>query len=142
MKKESIIFGIIGLVLGALAMMALASSAVNSQNTGMMRIMGIGVKDGVIQQAYQNTLTGKQTMGMGSSMDQMMGSMKDISGYDFDKAFINAMIVHHEGAIKMAEQASHKADHQEIKDLAVNIISAQTAEIEQMKKWKKDWMME
>lgn len=133
MKKESILFGIIGLVIGILIMMTFAANAVNSQNTGMMRMMGIGVK---------NMTSQNQEMGMGSSMDQMMGSMKDKSGYDFDKAFIDAMIVHHEGAIKMAQQTEHRAQHQEIKDLSRNIVIAQTAEIEQMKQWKKAWTME
>lgn len=133
MKKESILFGIIGLAIGALAMMALSVNAVNSQNTGVMKMMGIGVEN----------LESKNTgMGMGSSMNQMMGSINTKSGYDFDKAFIDAMIVHHEGAIKMAQQAEHRAKHQEIIDLSANIIAAQTAEIEQMKQWKKDWMME
>lgn len=140
MKKESILFGIIGLVLGGFIVMALASNAVNSQNTGLMRMMGIGVKNGVVEQDVNRD--GQQGMSMGSSMNDMMGSMNDISGYEFDKAFIDAMIIHHEGAIKMAEQARHKADHQEIKNLAENIISAQTAEIEQMRQWKKDWGME
>lgn len=133
MKKESVLFGIIGLVIGALAMMVLATNAVNSQNTGVMKMMGMGIK---------NIGSQNSGMGMGSSMNQMMGSMRDKSGYDFDKAFIDAMIVHHEGAIKMAEQAEHRAQHQEIKDLSKNIINAQTAEIEQMKQWKKTWVME
>jgi uncharacterized protein (DUF305 family) len=135
MSKESILFGVIGLVIGALGMMAIASNAVNSQNNSIMKMMGIGVEK-------MNTQNSDQGMGMNSSMDEMMGSMNNISGYEFDKAFINAMIVHHEGAIKMAEQAEHKAEHQEIKDLAKNIISAQTSEIDQMKQWKKSWMME
>jgi uncharacterized protein (DUF305 family) len=135
LKKESILFGLIGLVIGALGMMALAANAVNSQNTGMMKMMGMGVE----RMGNKNS---EQGMGMSSSMDDMMGSMDNISGYEFDKAFLNAMIVHHEGAIKMAEQAEHQAQHQEIKDLSKNIISAQTSEIEQMKQWKKNWMME
>ena len=138
MKKESILFGIIGLIVGALVMMALASNAVNSQNTGMMSIMGIRERGGTVIINQENTPPKNPTIGMNSSMDQMMGSMKDISGYNFDKAFIDSMIVHHEGAIKMAEQARHRAEHQEIKDLAENIITAQTGEIEQMKQWKKD----
>lgn len=113
--------------------MALAANAVNSQNIGAMRIMGIGVN---------NTGNQSQDMGMSSSMNQMMGSLEDKSGYDFDKAFIDAMIVHHEGAIKMAQQAEHRAQHQEIKDLSKNIINTQTTEIEQMKQWKESWMME
>ncbi len=127
MKKESILFGLIGLIIGVLGMMVFASNAVNTQNRGMMNMMGIGYGQG---------------MGMGSSMNEMRDSMNGLSGYDFDEAFINAMIVHHEGAIKMAEQAEHRAQHQEIIDLSKNIITAQTSEIEQMKQWKKSWMME
>ena len=118
---------IIGVLVGGLTMMVVASTAVNSQNATMMRFMGIGVSNG---------------MSMGSSMNQMMGSMDDKSGYDFDKAFIDAMIVHHEGAIKMAQQAEHRAQHKEIKELSNNIIRTQTAEIEQMQAWKKAWMMQ
>lgn len=118
---------VIGVLVGGLAMMVIAATAVNSQNATMMRFMGIGASGG---------------MSMGSSMNQMMGSMDDKSGYDFDKAFIDAMIIHHEGAIKMAQQAEHRAQHQEIKDLSKNIIRAQTTEIEQMQDWKKAWMME
>jgi len=140
MKRESVLYGVIGLVVGVLVMMAFAANAVNSRNTGIMRMMGIGARNGIVNQNEFGSQT--QGMGMGSSMDDMMGSIKDISGYNFDKAFLNAMIIHHEGAIKMAEQAKHKAEHQEIKDLAEKIISAQAAEIEQMKQWKKDWVME
>lgn len=142
MKKESVLFGIIGLTLGVLIMMALASNAVNSQNTGIMKMMGIGTRNGIGYLNQDDLNPQNQGMGMNSSMNQMMGSMKNISGYEFDKAFIDAMIVHHQGAIKMAEQASHKAQHQEIKDLAANIIKAQTAEIDQMRQWKKDWAMD
>lgn len=137
MKKESILFGLIGLVIGVLAMMAFATNAVNSQNTGVMRMMGISARNGL-----ESTPTQYKGMGMNSSMDQMMGSMSNLSGYEFDQAFINAMIVHHEGAIRMAEQAKHKAEHPELKTLAENIITAQTSEIEQMKQWKKNWLME
>jgi uncharacterized protein (DUF305 family) len=57
----------------------------------------------------------------------------------YDAAFIDAMIVHHEGAITMANQALEQAERQEIKDLANEIISAQEAEIEQMKAWRTAW---
>lgn len=127
MKRESILFGIIGLVIGVLVMMTINANAVSSQNEDIMRMIGINQGEG---------------MGMESSMRQMTGSMDDKYGYDFDKAFIDAMIVHHEAAVEMARQAEHRAQHQEIKDLSKNIINAQAAEIEQMEQWKKDWMME
>lgn len=138
MKKESILFGIIGLVTGGLLVMVVASNSVNSNNKTMMGMMGMGQMNKMMEERQDSD----GNMGMGSSMDDMMVSMKDYSGFEFDKAFINAMIVHHEGAIRMAEQARHKAEHQELKNLAENIINAQTSEIEQMKQWKRDWLME
>ena len=49
------------------------------------------------------------------------------------------MILHHEQAVEMSQYAATNAQHQEIKDLASAVISAQTIEIEQMKQWQKDW---
>jgi uncharacterized protein (DUF305 family) len=57
----------------------------------------------------------------------------------YDAAFIDAMIIHHEGAIVMANQALEQAERQEIKDLANAIIIAQEAEIAQMKEWRLAW---
>jgi uncharacterized protein (DUF305 family) len=86
-------------------------------------------------------LDGSMMMGgdMASMMAHMNASLEGKSGDTFDKAFIDEMIVHHEGAIDMAELALTNAKHQEIKDLAKDIISAQTKEIEQMKSWKNAW---
>jgi uncharacterized protein (DUF305 family) len=50
-----------------------------------------------------------------------------------DKAFIDAMVPHHQGAVDMAEVALENADHQEIRSLAEDIVSAQEAEIEELK---------
>ena len=61
------------------------------------------------------------------------------TGDDFDKAFIEMMIPHHQGAIEMAEEALESAKHQEIKDLATDIIEAQQREIDMMNEWYKSW---
>lgn len=86
---------------------------------------------------------GEGMMGDSMDMDSMMGHMMmgldGKTGDAFDEAFIDEMIVHHEGAVSMAEAALKSASHQEIKDMARAIIDAQTAEIEQMKQWKKSW---
>lgn len=77
-----------------------------------------------------------ETTGMG--MD--MGMMEVPEGAEpFDQRFIQAMIPHHEGAVMMAQDALQKAEHQEIKDLAQEIITAQEAEIAQMKTWLQEW---
>lgn len=48
---------------------------------------------------------------------------------DTDGAFIVEMIPHHESAVEMAEIAERRAEHEEVKDLAGEIVSSQTAEI-------------
>lgn len=73
------------------------------------------------------------------SMSAMNTELKGKSGDDFDKAFIEMMIEHHQGAIDMANAAKANAKHSEIKAMAADIISAQNREIEQMKDWQKQW---
>jgi uncharacterized protein (DUF305 family) len=60
----------------------------------------------------------------------------------FDKAFIDAMIPHHQMAIDAAEMAQQEAEHAEIKTLAASITSAQQTEIDQMKTWRAAWYPE
>jgi uncharacterized protein (DUF305 family) len=76
--------------------------------------------------------------GMGMMMDpQELADKKP-----FDKVFIDAMIPHHQSAIDMAQVAHEKSKVPAIKDLAHNIMSAQQAEIEQMKQWRNEWYPE
>ncbi|MEK9158054.1 MAG: DUF305 domain-containing protein [Patescibacteria group bacterium] len=53
--------------------------------------------------------------------------------------FIEQIIPHHEDAITMADLASTRAEHAEIKKLAINIKKTQSEEIAQMKSWYKEW---
>jgi uncharacterized protein (DUF305 family) len=53
---------------------------------------------------------------------------------DVDQTFAGMMIGHHVGAIRMAELAEAKADHDEVKQLAGDIITAQQREIDIMEK--------
>lgn len=93
--------------------------------------------------APKTDTTGMHVMEGGQMMqDSMEGMMADLDGKvgdEFDKAFLSGMIIHHEGAVEMAEAALQNARHQEIKTMANAIISAQTSEITQMKQWLKDW---
>ena len=57
----------------------------------------------------------------------------------FDKAFIEAMIPHHQSAIDAARAAESRAERAEIKELAQAIIADQTREIEQMEQWRQAW---
>ncbi|AVH62405.1 DUF305 domain-containing protein [Nostoc sp. 'Peltigera membranacea cyanobiont' N6] len=80
---------------------------------------------------------------MEMSSDQMKGMMmsQDLGAADaeFDLRFINAMIPHHEGAVKMGQDALSKSKRPEIKKLAQEIVKAQEIEIKEMQQWRKAW---
>ncbi len=61
------------------------------------------------------------------------------AGGPFDRAFIDAMIPHHESAIAAARVAQEQAQRPEIKELARAIIAEQQREIDQMKVWRQAW---
>jgi uncharacterized protein (DUF305 family) len=76
---------------------------------------------------------------MGMAMSGMVMGLDGKSGDLFDQAFLSGMIVHHQGAVAMAEAALKNAKRPEIKDLAQKIITAQEAEIAQMQAWQQTW---
>ncbi len=73
------------------------------------------------------------------SMMDMTESLGDKSGDDYDSAFISYMIQHHQSAIDMARLSAQNANHDEIKQLSEEIVSAQEKEINTMKQWQKNW---
>jgi uncharacterized protein (DUF305 family) len=76
------------------------------------------------------------------SMGMMMDPQQLANKEPFDKAFIDAMIPHHQSATYMAQVASEMSKIPEIKELAENIVSAQKREIEQMRRWREQWYPE
>lgn len=76
---------------------------------------------------------------MGHAMDQMTASLEGKTGDEFDRTFLQEMIVHHEGAVVMARQALSVSERQELRSLAEAIIEAQEGEIAQMQAWQAAW---
>lgn len=67
-------------------------------------------------------------------MDQSeMGQLEGASGAAFDRMFLEMMIKHHDGAVAESEREVAGGANQQAKDLATQIISGQTAEIERMR---------
>ena len=58
---------------------------------------------------------------------------------DYEKRFIDMMIPHHEGAIRSAKHALEQSNKPELKEMAKKAIEDQGKEIEQLKKWRKEW---
>lgn len=68
------------------------------------------------------------------------GSDSMAAGADFDRAFIDAMVPHHESAIEMAEAAKKAGLSQpELIEVADAILATQQEEIDQMKEWREEW---
>ncbi len=65
-----------------------------------------------------------------------MGMMSGVQG---DRTFIEMMIPHHEGAVKMADLILKRTKRPELRQLATAIKRDQTREIGQMKTWYKQW---
>ncbi|MER7576779.1 DUF305 domain-containing protein [Streptomyces sp. NPDC126514] len=61
-----------------------------------------------------------------------MKQLESSSGKAFDTAFLTMMIKHHEGAVTMAETEQAEGAYQPAKDMADQIITSQSAEIDQM----------
>ena len=75
-------------------------------------------------------------------MDEMNRTLKGRSGVEFEESFLRGMIVHHLGAIDMAEELLNQTDRPELVTLANEIISTQTEEVETMKGWLEEWFKE
>lgn len=72
-----------------------------------------------------------------SSGDSASGRLMENGKYS-DERFIDEMVPHHQGAVEMAEVALDNAEHEEIKQLSENIVSAQESEIEELKDIKQE----
>lgn len=72
-----------------------------------------------------------------------MGGKEDIkileNAADFDEAFIEGMIPHHQLAIMMAQMLRSGTNRFEMLTLANNIIESQSREITKMQGWYNNW---
>ncbi|MFE1315083.1 DUF305 domain-containing protein [Streptomyces sp. NPDC058755] len=69
----------------------------------------------------------------GMMSDDDMAALKKATGTDFDTKFLSLMVEHHQGAVEMAEAEKGKGQYGPAKGVADDIVSAQNAEIEEMK---------
>ncbi|MFC4011536.1 DUF305 domain-containing protein [Nonomuraea purpurea] len=68
----------------------------------------------------------------GMATPEQLESLKAAKGPDFDRLFLQLMINHHMGAIKMSEQVLTNGSHIRIEELAGDVSITQTAEIRRM----------
>ena len=81
--------------------------------------------------------------GMMSQSGMHMGGQEDMASLenatDFDKAFLEAMIPHHQLALMMVQMLESGSNRPEMLQLAKNITTSQSKEIQQMQAWYTQW---
>jgi uncharacterized protein (DUF305 family) len=101
-----------------------------------------GASAGFTGGANYGTMQGSSSMmGTSAPFAMMNGGMmgNGMMMGDVDRYFIEQMIPHHQDAINMADLALQKVQHAELKALAANMKSMQSAEIEKMRGWYANW---
>lgn len=129
----------------AMADMALASQAQAGPEVQALATQIKGAQDPEIAQmttlleswGQPLDMPGMEGMDDMEGMDGMMSAeemeaLAALSGAEFDAAWAAAMIVHHEGAVSMAQTVKAAGSNAEVLALADAIIAGQQAEIDQM----------
>jgi len=93
------------------------------------------------QAPHTTPTSAAQMQGMDhDGMDHSMAMDLGPADANYDLRFIDAMRLHHRGAIAMAKEAQQKSQRPEIKQLAKNIIAAQSREENQLlRQWRQAW---
>lgn len=107
----------------------------NSSHANMM-----GNQSMMPSNSDQGMMGNQSGQGMMAMHSMMTGDLEALRGAEnFDQEFIRQMIPHHQMAVMMAQMVSDTANKPEIRQIAQTIITTQTAEIEQMQQWQRDW---
>lgn len=119
----------------------LATAIIEGQ-TKEIQDMGVWYKDWFGKDVPQVS-TGMMGGGMMSSSGMHMGGQEDMTvlenAKDFDKAFLEAMIPHHQLALMMVRMLEAGSNRPEMLQLAKNITTSQSKEIQQMQAWYVQW---
>lgn len=103
--------------------------------TGFLQAWGAEVPDDTGMAGMDHSGTDHSGMSDRDGMmtPEQMEQMGTASGAAFDRMFLEMMIIHHEGAVRDAERELAEGVNAQARDLATQIIDAQTAEIAQMR---------
>jgi uncharacterized protein (DUF305 family) len=65
-------------------------------------------------------------------MDDALADLEALEGEEFEVAYVNQIIPHHQGALEMAQSVVDRAPHQEVRDAAARVIEDQQREIKEL----------
>jgi uncharacterized protein (DUF305 family) len=111
----------------------LAREIIAAQNAEIERMRGLDQR--LADAGVATRSLGMTAHEMGTHMDP--GALRRAE--PFDRAFLDMMIPHHEGAIRMAKLQLERGRNRTVKRLAEGIVDAQTNEIALMHQWRIQW---
>lgn len=119
---------------------ALTLAAIASTGGLLAACSSVSSHQSQVPNATQPHTGDMHNMQHGNGMDHSMTMDLGPADENYDLRFIDAMRLHHRGAIAMAKEAEQKTQRPEIKKLARNIIIAQNREEnELLRKWRQAW---
>jgi uncharacterized protein (DUF305 family) len=111
----------------------LSEAIISTQNTEIRQMQGLDQQ--LADAGIERRRLGLDAHAMGMHMDPSLLR----GAQPFDRAFLDMMIPHHEGAIRMAQRQLERGRNRTVKRLARSIVRAQTKEINQMHNWRIQW---
>ncbi|MFF0815462.1 DUF305 domain-containing protein [Rhodococcus sp. NPDC003318] len=99
------------------------------QMTGWLAAWGVPAMPG----GTDHSMPGGMTVHDGMMSSEQMTALENSSGTEFDHAWLEMMIAHHQGAVDSSRQIQAEGVDEQVRALAGQIIAAQQAEIEQMR---------
>ena len=133
MKNNVLVIGLLTLIIGLFIGYTLAPRA--TMNTEMVSEMHEEMNKNAGH--TEELISGDGSMQ--HAMEEMMLGFRGKTGKEFEKAFLEMMVVHHIGAIEMAEQLLKETARPELVKMGNDIIKVQTEEVNMMKKWLNSW---
>jgi uncharacterized protein (DUF305 family) len=120
----------------------LADAIVESQQAEIAKIASIHMR--LTGEALRANADAHQQLGLSAEQAGMMhGGPEELAelrrAKPFDRAFIDAMVPHHQGAIRMARAVLAVSEDVAVSRLAEEIVVDQGREIGQMNRWRTAW---
>jgi uncharacterized protein (DUF305 family) len=120
----------------------LADGIVESQQAEIARIALIHMR--LTGESLRANADAHQQLGLSAEQAGMMhGGSEEVAelrrAKPFDRAFIDAMVPHHQGAIRMARAVLAVSEDAAVRRLAEGIVADQSREIGQMNRWRAAW---
>ncbi|MBS1895408.1 MAG: DUF305 domain-containing protein [Actinobacteria bacterium] len=120
-----------------------AHKIIRAQKAEIVRLKQIAGQLGVTPASMNDHMAmmeGLETLGLTMKQAGMDMNMGELDGAKpFDRMFIDMMVPHHQGAIRMARAELKRGTDAQLRSIAKGIVAAQAKEIREMNAWRTIW---